>query len=72
VIWWIVPRDFYRASKTLDKPVFVNINEVEKICRRSHDETGESRSVFNCLSPSFPDYIHNPQAADGTPFLVTA
>jgi hypothetical protein len=61
VIWWIVPGDFYRASKTLDKPVFVNINEVEKVCRCSHDETDDKRTEPIRNMPCYPpvhDYIH--------------
>ena len=33
----LVPRDFDGASKALDKPVLVTVNEVEKVCRGSHD-----------------------------------
>jgi hypothetical protein len=54
VIWWIVPGDFYRASKTLDKPVFVNINEVEKVCRCSHDETSDKRTKPIRNLPCYP------------------
>ena len=49
VIWWIVPGDFYRVSETLDESVFVNINEVEKVCGCSHDETRKSRTLIAVL-----------------------